>query len=57
MCFDILQTAETIWQLSRGEICVKNLIPPANGMSYGSFCTKQLISAIKHYKNNTQFLW
>ena len=30
-----------IKKLSRGEICVKNFIPPANGASLGSFlCSK-----------------
>ena len=34
------------YKLSRGEICVANLIPPANGASLGSyFCVKNLDSA------------
>ena len=34
------------YKLSRGEICVANLIPPANGASLGSdFCVKNLTSA------------
>ena len=32
-------------KLSRGEICVENFIPPANGASLGSyFCVKNLTS-------------
>ena len=30
------------FQLSRGEICVENVIPPANGASLGSFlCSRR----------------
>ena len=39
-------------KLSRGEICVANFIPPANGASLGSyFFVKNLTLAIKHCLN------
>ena len=29
---------ETLYYLSRGEICVANFIPPANGARQGNYC-------------------
>ena len=38
-------------KLSRGEICVTNFTPPANGVSLGSFLVQNLTSAWKHCLN------
>ena len=39
-----------IMKLSRGEICVANFIPPANGVSQGSYLVKYGLLCQKGYK-------